>query len=359
MIEDEEVYMKPATSIILPYKMKKELTQIANSSTAEARLALRAKIILKAAEGLMNMEIAMDLGISENSASKWRVRFARNPCLESLKDLEGRGRKETIPVVLKYEVMKTACSPVKQEYKIRGENRWTLNLIQEEIKKESGTTISLSEIWSILNKAHIKPHKFKMWQHSPDPEFKKKIQKIVDLYFDKNASVWCVDEKTGIQAIERKKWQKRRQTRMETDYQRHGTLNLFAAFHIRTGEVFAKPTMERKQKDVDEFMKALAKKNGKKKSYIIWDNLNTHGADKFKQLNQFEFVYTPKHASWINQVEIWFSILHRKAIKHVSFKNIFDLGAKMMLFVRNWNEQAHPFKWKFAGFFDKKINQAI
>lgn len=177
-IEDKEVYMKPATTITLSHKMKKELTKIANSVTEEFRLVQRARIILKANEGLMNMEIASDLCIDTDTVSMWRIRFSKNPCVEVLKDKEGRGRKETIPRVLKYEVMKTACSPLKLEYKAKGENRWTLDLIQKEIKKESGITISRSEIWSILNKAHIKPHKVKMWQHSPDPEFKKKSKRL-------------------------------------------------------------------------------------------------------------------------------------------------------------------------------------
>ncbi len=177
-VEDKEVYMKPATSILLSHKMKKELTKIANSATEEFRIVQRAKIILKANEGLMNMEIASDLCIDTDTVSMWRIRFSKNPCIEALKDKEGRGRKETIPRVLKYEVMKAACSPLKLEYKARGENRWTLDLIQEEIKKESDITISRSEIWSILNKAHIKPHKVKMWQHSPDPDFKKKSKKL-------------------------------------------------------------------------------------------------------------------------------------------------------------------------------------
>ncbi len=170
--------MKPATSIILSHKMKKELNQIAHSFTAEVRLSQRAKIILKANEGLMNMEIASDLGISENSVSKWRMRFSKNPSLDALKDEKGRGRKETIPITLKYEVIKIACAPIREEYKARGEWRWTLDLIVEEIEKESGIVISRSEIWSILNKADIKPHKVKMWQHSPDPEFKKKLKKL-------------------------------------------------------------------------------------------------------------------------------------------------------------------------------------
>jgi transposase len=169
--------MKPATSIVLSHKMKKMLTQIAKSSSFEVRLVQRAKIILKANEGLMNMEIASDLGISTNSVSKWRCRFAKNPRIEALKDEEGRGRKERIPTLIKYDVVKIACSPISLENKARGEWRWTLKLLAEEIKKETGIELSRSGVWSILNEAHIKPHKVKMWQHSPDPEFKKKLRK--------------------------------------------------------------------------------------------------------------------------------------------------------------------------------------
>jgi transposase len=175
--------MKPATSIILSHKMKKKLNQIAHSFTAEVRLSQRAKIILKASEGLMNMEIASDLGISENSVSKWRMRFSKNPTLEALKDGRGRGRKETISVTLKYEVVKIACSPIREEYKSRGEWRWNLDLIVEEMEKESGVKISRSEIWSILNKADIKPHKVKMWQHSPE-DVNRSIGNYIKLFFE-------------------------------------------------------------------------------------------------------------------------------------------------------------------------------
>jgi transposase len=176
----------------------------------------------------------------------------------------------------------------------------------------------------------------------------------VNLYFNKNVNVWCVDEKSGVQAIERKKWQKKRQVRMETDYKRHSTANLFAAFNVHTGEVFAKATLRRTQQDVNKFIEELAAKNKGKKIYVIWDNLNTHLLHKFEKFKeQIEFVYTPKHASWVNQVEIFFGILQKKVLKHASFKSVFDLCSKMMLFVRGWNERAHPFKWRFGGFHHK------
>jgi hypothetical protein len=144
---------------------------------------------------------------------------------------------------------------------------------------------------------------------------------------------------------------KKKQIRLEAEYERHGIANLFAAYNVHTGEVFAKPTLRRTQKDVNQFIEEFMHKQMEKKCYIIWDNLNTHMPHHFKKFgNQIEFAYTPKHASWVNQAEIWFSILHKKTLKNMSFKSIFDLCSKMMLFVKNWNMQAHPFKWKFGGF---------
>ena len=160
---------------------------------------------------------------------------------------------------------------------------------------------------------------------------------IVSLYFNKNANVWCIDEKSGVQAIKRKKWQKKKQMRLETDYERHGTANLFAAFNVHTGEVFAKATLRRTQGDLNQFIEEFMDKQAGKKCYIIWDNLNTHMAYHFKKFSdQIEFAYTPKHASWVSQVETWFSILRRKTIKNMSFKSIFDLCSKMMLFVHHF-----------------------
>lgn len=135
----------------------------------------------------------------------------------------------------------------------------------------------------------------------------------------------------------------------------HGTATLIAAFNIKTGHVFAKDGFSRKQEDIDVFMEALALKYPKVDVYVIWDNLNTHLPYQWvkfneKQKGRFHFIYTPKHASWMNQIEIWLSILQRKSIKNCSFKTVFDLCSKMMAFVSEWNEIAHPFKWKFVGY---------
>jgi transposase len=329
-------------------KLKDTLHKIIRSGKSENRTVLRAKIILLANEGYKKAQIAKELHCDKRVVYKWLKRFEDNQSLNALKDLSRRGRPMTVPSIAKCEIIKFACSPSQ---------KWTIQKLQEAVLKETGYKISRSQIQRILKNKQICPHKVKMWQHSPDKYFKSKVNKVVSLYLNPppGAHVLCVDEKTGVQAIEREKWQKKRQIRMETDYERHGTATLIAAFDIRTGHVFAKAGFSRKQEDLNLFMQALALKYPKGDVYIIWDNLNTHLPYQWLQFNKvqegrFHFEYTPKHASWMNQIEIWLSILQRKAIKNCSFKTVFDLCSKMMDFVREWNEVAHPFKWKFAGY---------
>lgn len=329
-------------------KLKNQLFKIIRSGKSESRMVLRAKIILLASEGYKKAQIAKELHCDRGVVYKWLNRFEESHSLNALKDLSRSGRPLVIPSIAKCEVVKFACSPYQ---------KWTLESLQKAVFKETGYKISQSGIHRILKNKQICPHKVKMWQHSPDKNFKAKVNQVVSLYLKppSGAHVLCVDEKTGIQAIERKKWQKKRQIRMETDYERHGTATLIAAFNIKTGHVFAKAGFSRKQEDINLFMKELALKYPKGHAYIIWDNLNTHLSYQWvkfneKQKGRFHFIYTPKHASWMNQIEIWLSILQRKAIKNCSFKTVFDLCSKMMTFVSKWNEVAHPFKWKFAGY---------
>lgn len=329
-------------------KLKTQLYKITKRGKSENRLVLRAKMILLANEGYKEGQIAKELHCNRAIVYKWLNRFKKSPSLNVLKDLPRSGRPVEIPSIAKCEVVKFACSPSQ---------KWTLQSLQDAVFKQIGYKISQSGIHRILKDRQIRPHKAKMWQHSPDKDFKAKVNKIISLYLTPppEVHVLCIDEKTGVQAIERKKWQKRKQARMETDYKRHGTAALIAAFNVKTGHVFAKSGFSRKQQDLDLFMEELALEYPSGDVYVIWDNLNIHLPYqwvKFNegQKNRFHFIYTPKHASWINQIEIWLSILQRKVIKNMSFKTVFDLCSKMMAFVKYWNEQAHPFKWKFAGY---------
>lgn len=147
---------------------------------------------------------------------------------------------------------------------------------------------------------------------------------------------------------------------MEYEYIRHGTQNIITSFDVKTGKVYAECRDRRKAEDLLEFMENLALKYKEyTKVIIVWDNLNIHRDGPSKRWtefnkrhgNKFEFRYTPLHASWVNQVEIFFSILHKRTLKHGSFESKEYLKQKVMAFIQRWNEkEGHPFNWTFRGY---------
>ena len=198
----------------------------------------------------------------------------------------------------------------------------------------------------------------KIWLKSSDPEFKKKAKRICGLYISPpdGAVVVCVDEKP-LQVLERVQETHTAadgSVRSEFEYKRHGTQSLLAAFDIRTGRVFGAVVKKRNAKRLVSFMNALARRYPKGDVYVVWDNLNTHydGRDlrwtKFNERagGRFHFVYTPKHASWLNQVEIWFSILQRRILRYGDFETQAAQKDRVDGFIRHWNRfERHPFRW--------------
>lgn len=241
---------------------------------------------------------------------------------------------------------------------------WTHKTLQAELERQTGQTMSLSEIARTLRCGGLRPHRVRLWLHSPDPDFQPKAKALCDLYLNPPAGavVLCVDEKTGMQArsdlhpIHTSK----RQVRREFEYVRNGTQTLIAAFNIRTGEVFG-ACWRRTAEGIVRFLNVLAKKHPTGEVYIVWDNLNVHygaliEAFNARQGGRFHFVYTPRHASWMNQVEVWFSILQRRVLKHGSFSSPADLEAAVMAFIRHWNEvERRPFRWRFRGDFAPRV----
>ena len=170
-----------------------------------------------------------------------------------------------------------------------------------------------------------------------------------------------------MQALERKHPTKHSAAgvRREFEYKRHGTSTLIAAFNISTGEVRGH-LQRRTAANLVDFMETLAQQSPTGDVYIVWDNLNIHhdGKDsrwtKFNERHggRFHFLHTPKHASWVNQIEIWFSILQRRVLKYGSFSSRRELNAAVRGFIRYWNRRRHPFNWKFRGTFEPLAAQA-
>ena len=242
---------------------------------------------------------------------------------------------------------------------------WTQKALQAELERQRGETMSLSEISRTLCCGGLRPHRVRMWLHSPDPNFHDKALAICELYLNPppGAVVLCVDEKTGMQAradLYPMHTKQRGCVRREFEYVRHGTCTLIAAFDVQTGEVFGR-CWRRTANGIERFLEELARKYPEGDVYLVWDNLNVHKGATIASFHarhggRFHFVYTPRHASWMNQVEIWFSILQRRVLRHGSFSSTVDLEAAVMAFIRTWNEiERRPFRWRFRGEFAPRL----
>ncbi len=278
-------------------------------------------------------------------------------------DGDRSGRPARIPLEVRCKVIQLACDrPDKLYAPFR--DVWTQQSLTEVVRRETGTAISRSTVQRILTSEDLRPHRVRQWLHSADPNFEARVAAVCELYLrpPAGATVVCVDEKP-MQALERKYPTvvgPGGVVRREYEYIRNGTACLLAAFDIRDGQVLGRVVQKRTSEATVEFMEELARKYPEGEVHVVWDNLNTHydGPDKrWTKFNQrhggrFHFVYTPKHASWMNQVEVWFSILQRRVLRYGSFYSTKHLEREVIGFSRHWNRtEAHPFRWTFTNKF--------
>ncbi len=211
-----------------------------------------------------------------------------------------------------------------------------------------------------------------MWLNSQDPDFGPKIDRVCKLYTNppQGVTVLCVDEKRLFAHLRTPGLQPAkpgRSCRKEFEYSRHGSSVLLAAFDIQTGKVFAQCRERRTGDDLVDFMESVAR-SIEGQVVIIWDNLNVHHDGKGQRWTRFNerhggrftFVHTPKHASWTNQVEIWFSILERRVLRHGSFATVAAVNVRTTGFITHWNaHEAAPFRWTFRGTRDLKPRSGL
>lgn len=350
-----------AVPVQVPHAIRSQLKKLATSRTAPYEQVLRANIVRMAAAGWPNARIARRLGITEKKVRRWRGRFAARPALKSLSDAPRSGRPPRVGLSVRAKLISLACSRPEAD-KTPFRVVWSLAALQARLLAETGEKLSISEIGRILRQRDIRPHRIRMWLHSQDPQFNDKVERVCELYVSPpdDATVLCIDEKRLFAHQRRpglKPAQPGRPCRKQFDYSRHGSSTLLAAFDVRTGEIYAECRAQRTGRDLVEFLEAIAARIPGK-IVVIWDNLNVHHDGKEKRWTQFNarhggrfsFVYTPKHASWVNQVELWFSILERRVLRHDSFPNVEAVEARVMGFVEHWNvDEAHPFRWTFRG----------
>lgn len=344
----------------IPRFVRRELKLLVRRQRAPHAIVVRAKVVLLAAKGTGTQEIARQLGIAGSCVRKWKARFREDPCLASLEDRERSGRPAEIPVEIRCRLIQLACHrPDEAKKPAPFRDIWTYASLADALEEASGYRISVSEVGRILRFEDLRPHRVRQWLKSTDPEFVAKAKRVCRLYLrpPKDAVVVCVDEKP-LQVLGRKHsthtdWRDG-SVRYEYEYKRNGTQCLLAAFDVRTGRVFGRVVPHRSAEALVSFMNALARRYPNKKVYVVWDNLNIHydgPTERWKMFNakhghRFRFVYTPKHASWLNQIEIWFSILHRRVLKHGDFPTPAAQAERVEGFIKHWNRwERHPFRW--------------
>jgi len=337
--------VQTATLVQIPEKEQTVLESLSRSFKVEHRLRMRAQIVLLCGKGLASRAVAREVGCTPGTASRWRVRYAE----AGLVGLEDRPRKGKTPVYTG-ETDRRILAKL-DDAPPAGYARWSAPLLSRALGD-----VSDQYIWRFLRAQKIDLAGRKSWCVSKDPDFASKAADIVGLYLNppEKALVLAVDEKPSIQALERaqgylKLPNGRTLTGHSHNYKRHGTTTLFAALDIVTGEVKGKHYNRRRRKEFLDFMNEIIAENPEREIHVILDNLNTHKPKNDRWLARHKtvhFHYTPKGASWLNQVEIWFSILAGQSLKGASFTAVKQLRKHISAFISSYNETAKPFCWQ-------------
>jgi transposase len=334
-----------------------ELERIVRARRCERRTLERAQIVLLAGEGMSAARIAERVGCSEKLVARWRSRYERDG-LAGLLDLPRAGRPLTHGPETRALLIAKACTRPPQTESGQRRERWTY----EELGAEVGMSGSQAHV--ILSRAEIKPHRTDYWMMTDytQPEFEERLRDVCGLYVDPPANVLVVsiDEKTGIQAKAPTKPDAPpaagKPARREHEYTRNGTQCLFACLNVQEGDVIGMPSKTRNRFDLIRFLDRCDEEipivEGQR-IVAISDNLSTRGTEEVQQWltehPRWGFQFTPKHASWLNQIEIFFSILYRRLLKHGIFTSEGDLAEQMLAFIETYNQKAKPFKWTYTG----------
>lgn len=344
--------------------MKRRLRKLMRSRSERADVALRARMIYLLAQDGSVTSVAKRLGVDPKTVRFWRDRFWSYG-LKGLHDKPRTGRPRRISEVTRCELVAMACSRPKF-YGVEYRQTWTFDELHAVYRAaHPEVEISRTSVVRILGDADLRPHRVQGWMHSQDPDFRARATHICSLYLNPppGAVVLSIDEKTGMQALSRKnptKWAGcGRAGRFEYEYKRNGTCTLFAAFNTQTGHVFAETSETRKADDLVRFMENVAKQYPHGDVHIVWDNLNIHldgPSKRWQEFNarhggRFHFHYTPLHASWMNQVELFFSRVQRRVLRWGSFDSVAELSREVLGYIGHWNRhERKPYRWKFRGY---------
>jgi transposase len=302
------------------------LTGMVRSTSIRAGLATRARIVLLAADGTPNVEIAELVGVSRPTVNLWRSRYTESG-VRGLQDDPKAGRPRTVD---RNTILTTTLTPPPKRL---GVTHWSSRLLADELKVAQNTVL---RTWRHYR---VQPWRSETFKFSTDPELVAKVTDVVGLYLapPENAIVLCVDEKSQIQALDRTQKMLPMQPgfpeRRTHDYIRHGTSTLFAALDISTGKVTA----------------ATKPRHRRQELHLVMDNYAAHKTPEVKDWladnPRIQVHFTPTSGSWLNLVEVWFGIIERQAIRRGTFTSVNDLNTKIRAFITGWNKRSRPFVW--------------
>lgn len=332
------------TAITLIESEQKALEAVVRTRTAPHRRVQRARLVLLAAGGMTNTAIGREVRLSRSQVVLWRQRFARGR-LAGLEDAPRPGKPKRYNKTTEQRVLAQldALPPA-------GHTSWSGPLVAKALGD-----VSVDQVWRVLRTHGIQLQRRRSWCVSTDPQFVQKAADVVALYLDppENAVVLSVDEKPAIQALERAQGWLRLPNGtalrgFSHEYKRHGTTTLFAALEVATGLAHVGHYHRRRRREFLDFMNQLVARFPDQEMHVVLDNLSTHKPKHDRWLARHPLVrfhYTPTHASWLNQVEVWFSILSRQALRGLSATSVADVCRAIDAFTLARNANPVPFEW--------------
>jgi transposase len=336
--------------VILGARRKARLEAILRRPSAPQAQVRRARIMLLAYQGRANAVIAAELGCTVNTVRTWRRRFARRG-MPALADRPRSGRPQVYGPDVRLQVAATATSAPPE-----GTSAWTHVLIAGQL---ASTGISVCQTGRILAGLDLAPHKVRGWLNRRDDEqFWHQAAAICDVYLrpEPGTVVVCIDEKTGIQAKSRKHpgqpARRGRLARREFEYVRHGTVSIIAALHVATGQIVTEPIASNNSVTFISFLHRLDQcTDPRLKIRLVMDNGSSHTSAATRAWiaahPRITVTYTPKHASWLDMAELWFSILTRGLLRRGEFTSPAGLASQITSFAIRYNRTARPFTWTY------------
>jgi len=318
------------------------LRHLIRSPSTPQGLALRSRIVLAASAGQSNQDIAATLQIPEVTAGKWRRAFATSG-IDGLRDAPRAGRPRKHGPEVWERIQARACQQPEAF------SRWTVRTLARDLTLPSAT------VHDVLVASGLQPHRIRTFTFSPDPDFEAKLLDIVGLYVQppENALVLCVDEKSGIQALDRTQpglpMRARRPRTWTNEYVRNGTQALLAALDVATGRVIGHVKDRRTSVNFLRFMDDVVMAFPHRELHVVLDNLNIHKNPAalrwLKRHPRVRFHYTPTHASWVNLIEVFFSILGKQGLSHRVDRSKASLRAFLLKYLEQYNQASAPFTW--------------